>query len=510
MPTALWLALGTFVSEDAASLTAAWLVGRGDLDALAAVAAVAAGIWLGDMGLWLAGRLLSRSERCHRWCVRRAPLVGGRALALAVDEPLAILTSRFVPGTRLPLYVTAGALGTRPLQFAAWTAAAVLVWTPLVVLGPSRWFLAGLAALALMRVLQSTWGRRHGRPVRLRLERWMQPEFWPTAVLYAPLVPWLAWLSVRWGGPGTLVAANPGFEDGGFVGESKFAILSALPPRWTIPGMLLAPGTHPERLAAFDDVLRSRAWGYPLILKPDVGEKGVGVRRVASRDDASRYLAAEAGAVIVQPFHPGPHEAGIFYYRRPGARRGHVFSITDKRFPFVLGDGVSTVRQLLDAHPRYRLQAALFLARHDGERVLGEDERLTLVTAGNHCQGAVFLDGAHLITSALEARIDEIACAVPGFYIGRFDVRYADPAAFCAGEELAIVELNGVTAESTNIYDPSFGAMRACRTLARQWQLAFEIGAANRARGVPAPGLLHVAGLVLAFWRRRPSMPIAS
>jgi hypothetical protein len=89
-----------------------------------------------------------------------------------------------------------------------------------------------------------------------------------------------------------------------------------------------------------------------------------------------------------------------------------------------------------------------------------------------------------LITPALEERIDAIARAYHGFYIGRFDVRYSDVERFKAGEDLAIVELNGATAESTNIYDPDGSLVGAYRQLFKQWSLVFGIGAANRASGV--------------------------
>jgi hypothetical protein len=99
---------------------------------------------------------------------------------------------------------------------------------------------------------------------------------------------------------------------------------------------------------------------------------------------------------------------------------------------------------------------------------------------------------------------------VPGFFIGRFDVRYGSVDAFRRGADLTIVELNGVTSESTNIYDPGYGAWRAWRTLARQWQLVFEIGAANRTRGARPLGLVRLLRLTLAYWRSQPAMPIAS
>jgi membrane protein DedA with SNARE-associated domain len=505
-----WLAAATLLSEDAASVAAGWLVHEGAIGAWSAVGACAAGIWLGDLALCGAGRLLARSDRCRQWCVRRLPTASGRALTRAVDEPAAIVASRFLPGTRLPLYLAAGAMGTRPLVFAAWTLAAVLVWTPLVVLGTS-WFVAGgIVTLAALRLALTARGRRIWRRAAARVRRWTMPEFWPTPLVYAPLAPWILWQAIRNGGIGSLGAANPGFEDGGFVGESKFAILEALPREWTIPARLIRDDEPQARLRAFDAALEDLQVSFPVILKPDVGQKGVGVRRIATREEAAAYLAAERGPVIVQPYHPGPHEAGIFYYRRPGEPRGRIFSITDKRFPVVVGDGVSTLEALLRAHPRFRLQVPLFLKRHDGGRVLGDGERLMLVSSGNHCQGAIFLDGCRLITPALEARVDAIARSVPGFFVGRFDVRYASERGFMRGEDLAIVELNGVTSESTNIYDPSFGAWRAWQTLARQWQIVFEIGAANRARGAAPVGAGRLARLAIAFWRRRPVMPIAS
>jgi hypothetical protein len=507
---ALWILLATFVSEDAAALWSGWLVRTGELTPGVALVACGLGIYLGDAGLWLAGRALGRSERGHRWCVRRLPRVLGRALVIAVDEPAVLVASRFLPGTRLPLYLAAGALGTQPARFFGWTAVAVALWTPLVVLGTSELLVGGVAVVALVRGAQTRRGQRIWRQVSARLGRWTRPEFWPAWLVYAPLAPWLLWLAARHGGIGSLGAANPGFEDGGFVGESKSAILQALPAAWTAPSALLAPGDPIARLRAFDDAMREGAWAFPVILKPDVGQKGVGVRRIGSRDDAVAYLATEPGPVIVQRYHPGPFEAGIFYYRRPDEARGRIFSITDKRFPVLVGDGASTVEQLLWDHPRYRLQVPLFLQRHDGAGVLADGEQLPLVTAGNHCQGAVFLDGAQLITPALSARIDEIARHVPGFFIGRFDVRYGSVDAFRRGADLTIVELNGVTSESTNIYDPGYGAWRAWRTLARQWQLVFEIGAANRTRGARPLGLVRLLRLTLAYWRSQPAMPIAS
>src|SRR5262249_30048840 len=155
-----------------------------------------------------------------------------------------------------------------------------------------------------------------------------------------------------------------GMPDGGLVGESKFDILRRLPTDVTVPTAWIAAGTTEARVAALTDIVRSRGWSLPLVLKPDVGQRGTGVRLVRDWDAARVYLSPATVAVIAQPYHAGPFEAGVFYYRMPGERRGRILSITDKRFPVLVGDGQATIETLIWTHPRYRLQGDTFAARH--------------------------------------------------------------------------------------------------------------------------------------------------
>lgn len=500
------IAASTLLSEDAACVGAGLLVRTGQVSPVAAIAACAAGIYAGDAMLWCAGRFAPRIRFVRRHMHRL------RVASRHVDSPMVILASRFLPGTRLPLYLAAGAIGGRPGSFFLWTFVAVLLWTPIVVLSSASSLLAVAVGLGVVHALARVPWRRAFARGAARLDRWRRWEFWPSAVLYAPVAVHIARLAVRHGGLGTMTAANPGFPDGGFVGESKFAILSGLPDRWTIPAAFVAPGDPAERLERLQAQAERRGWVFPLILKPDAGQRGAGVRRVRDWTDAAEYLAAHPAAAIAQPFHPGPYEAGIFYYRYPGEARGRIFSITDKRFPEVIGDGESSLEDLIWSHRRCRLQAGVFLARHAASRtrVLRAGERFPLAVAGNHAQGTMFRDGAHLWTPALEARVDEVARSVPGFHIGRFDVRYSNAERFRAGEDFAVVELNGVTSESTNIYDPAFSLPDACRVLCRQWTLTFEIGAANRARGHLPSSVARLLRLSLDHLRAVPPLPLAS
>ena len=499
MTTLIGLAAATLISEDLTLLLAGVLIAQDAISPFAGVAACAIGIFVGDMLLFAAGRLLG--ARVVRWSRSTPPQHIG---------PL-ILGSRVVPGTRLPLYLAAGALHWPVRAFASWTAIAVVLWTPTVVLASANvipataayhWTTRAALVIALFVVWRwaVTLRSRHHWRSRLvaaisRVWRW---EFWPMWLFYAPVAAWLVWLVVKHRGVGVIAAANPGMPDGGIVGESKFDILQKLPAEWTLPSIRVEPGHVMRRAWHLSESLASKGWRFPVILKPDVGQRGSGVKLVRTLTEARAYLESESNTVVVQPYHRGPYEAGVFYYRFPGSARGRILSITDKHFPVVVGDGRSTIEDLIWAQPRLRMQARTFIARHGIrlKEVPSSGEHVRLAIAGNHCQGTLFRDGSHLITPALEDRIDSIARAYPGFFIGRFDIRYTDVERFTAGDDLAIVELNGATAESTNIYDPSGSLWAAYRQLFRQWSLVFAIGAANRDRGARILSLARLAQLV--------------
>jgi hypothetical protein len=257
--------------------------------------------------------------------------------------------------------------------------------------------------------------------------------------------------------------------------------------------------------------MRGAGWQFPLVMKPDVGQRGVDVKLVRDPDDVKDYLLRARGPVLIQPYHEGPFEAGVFYYRMPHWARGRILSITDKHFPYVVGDGQSTLEQLVWQHPRYRMQAKLFLHRHGrhASRTLEAGERFQLAITGNHAQGTLFRDGSHLLTSALAERIDAIARAYHGFCVGRFDIRYKTVEDFKAGRNLAIVELNGASAESTNIYDPGASLLDAYQQLFRQWSIVFGIGAANRAKGFQTSSSRRLIKLVRGHLLRKAAFDVA-
>lgn len=495
----------TFFSEDAATLGGATLSAAGQLATPMGLAACFLGIWLGDLGLYGMARYFGRPLLDRNWVRRRVS-----EDRLARSEAwwkkrglLVLLVARFVPGLRLPTYLIAGTLAVPFLSFAAVTALMGLVWVPLIfalvrIAGSETvaWYAAAkgtliIAAVAALVFAASVFllrGRLRARLQSPGMQRWLQWEFWPARLFYFPIGLHYAWLALKYRGINLPTIANPGMLTGGIVGESKDEILQDLfktSADFTARSALIASGTPTERMAQFQRLCGVHGFELPVVLKPNIAHRGSGFRLARTPEDARDYLAKVSGEVVLQEYAAGPCEIGIFYYRFPQEERGRIFAITEKIFPFVTGDGRSTVEELIRADSRAAIMAGTYLQRHHAirDKVLDAGQRLKLVEAGNHCQGCIFRDGMHLWTEALEARIDQISRQMPGFFIGRYDVRYADDGDIMRGEGFKILELNGAASEATSIYDNRNSIFRAYATLFRQWDLVFAIGAANRKLG---------------------------
>ena len=526
------LALATLLSEDLACVTAGVLAARGSVPFVPATIACYLGIVAGDQLLYLLGRTVGRAVvrlppvswfLTEQGLARASHWFDGHGLRV-------VLTSRFIPGSRFPTYVAAGVLRAGFFRFAGYLAIAGALWTPALV-GASYlaarsgrslvealpgaswpWALAGVLAMVFLVRLVTELATHRGRRLLLgRWRRWTRWEFWPMWLFYPPVAVYVLWLGLKHRSLTLFTAADPGIPSGGVVGESKAAILSALgdgDPRVATTRILPAGTPVAERAAAARRLMDEAGLTFPVIGKPDIGERGDGVALLRDSDALAHYVTAAGGDTLIQEYVAG-EEFGIFYWRMPDAERGRIFSITTKRLPVALGDGTRTLEQLILDDDRLVAQAPIFLRRFDGtlDRIPAAGAHIVLGDRGNHCQGALFLDGKVHITPALETAIDRLARRFPGFYVGRFDVRVPDVAALEEGRGLVVLELNGVTSEATHIYDPDLGLLAGWRTLFAQWRIIFAIAAENVRRGVRPTPLGELIQGLRAHWARAGSPP---
>jgi membrane protein DedA with SNARE-associated domain len=326
-PTALLLfvllALATLITEDLTCVWAGVLAAEGRIDFASATIACLVGIVIGDVLLFLAGRLFGRAllrraplnwflresevKRCSAWFQRRGML--------------AIFVSRFLPGTRLPTYFAAGLLDTNLIKFTLYFITAAVVWTPLLVgasmlLGREviesalmtqqsvllRIAITALVVFVVLRLLLRLSSFRRRRLLVGRWRRLTRWEFWPPWVFYPPVVLYVIYLGLKYRSPTLFTCANPAIEEGGFTGESKSKILQSLAKNsssFVGTSRLIAGSlSHRARVESAYAFMREHANGFPVVLKPDAGERGAGVAVIRSEAELSEYLNSHVNVII--------------------------------------------------------------------------------------------------------------------------------------------------------------------------------------------------------------------
>ena len=289
------------------------------------------------------------------------------------------------------------------------------------------------------------------------------------------------------------MSVNPGMPMSGLIGERKADNLEQLIGSRFLARFVVLKSTDTISLK-FESVnkfMQSLNLSYPVVMKPDFGQRGTNVEVIRSDQQAKLYLQSAQGDIIVQEYIGG-EEFGVFYYRHPVKKTGEIFSITEKTFPVLVGDGCKSLEQLIMENPRTHYMAHYLLDLHKDtlDLVLDDKELFKAVEIGSHCRGSVFLDGSQNITPELTDQIDKVSQQFKQFCFGRYDIRVTNAEDLRAGHSFKILEVNGVTSESTNIYDPANSVLTAYKILFKQWRLAFVIGKQNIDLGAKKVSLL--------------------
>jgi hypothetical protein len=313
-------------------------------------------------------------------------------------------------------------------------------------------------------------------PFFIRLFHW---EYWPFAVVYGPILPFYFWYALRARSFFFFSTSNPFIKNAGFLMESKFEIDKIVPLQYRPPSLYFAPSSD---LCIIQEQIKKQQFSYPLIIKPDIGGKGVGVKKVNTATQLSETIKKTPVPFIIQPYIAYPNEIGLFFVKIPGEDKGRITGIVRKEFLKVTGDGVSTILELLQKRGRTILQipALKKLLLNDIYRIIPAGVTEILVPYGNHARGSLFLDDSHLISPKLEASFNKICAAINGFYYGRMDIKYNTMQELEEGKNFSIIELNGAGSEPTHIYDPKHSIFFAWKEIIRHWKFLWKISVKNK------------------------------
>lgn len=162
-PLALAIILGTVFLEDPTTILVGVLAADGIIPVPLALFSLYTGIIVGDIGLYFLGRAASTSPRLARY-MDHDFIVPFRTW-LETRYVLTVFSARFIPGARLPTYVSSGFFRSPLSTFILVAIGATSIWTTLLFsasywfgsltaawMGPVRWGLAALFLLALFLI----------------------------------------------------------------------------------------------------------------------------------------------------------------------------------------------------------------------------------------------------------------------------------------------------------------------------------------------------------------------
>jgi hypothetical protein len=236
--------------------------------------------------------------------------------------------------------------------------------------------------------------------------------------------------------------------------------------------------------------IKSEDIDYPFVVKPEEGERGKGVFLIRDKIDLNYLNPGKPYPIIVQEFIGFSEEYGVFVQKLPG-KDLQVTSLSGKVFLNVTGDGKSNLKELIHGIDRGKHRTEFFLEYHRKglQKVLDQGEKLLIEPIGNHNRGTIFTDlNAKLEDQIFRDKINkvfqDITKPVDGFYYGRLDVKAENLESLLSGENLKVLEINGVNSEPTHIYDPSSKWIPSLVYILSNMTNVYKIARANNRAGV--------------------------
>src|SRR5215471_9376822 len=120
-----------------------------------------------------------------------------------------------------------------------------------------------------------------------KIPKWLKWEFWPFWIFYMPVYALVAVHAVLSRTLAYFTLANPGMKLGGFAGYSKYDIMRQLQLQYLPKSFLL--NENPSTGDVLNS-LKQHGISFPIILKPDEGERGWKVEKIQNESSVEDYL----------------------------------------------------------------------------------------------------------------------------------------------------------------------------------------------------------------------------
>jgi hypothetical protein len=234
--------------------------------------------------------------------------------------------------------------------------------------------------------------------------------------------------------------------------ENKSDIYDLLPRKF-VPKTIKVVG---KDLVCLTD-LEIEGLSFPLIVKPNIGFKGYKVVKVYNMDELQTYIndCDKNREWLIQEFLNFDCEYSLLFHRVPGTDKCGISSLVEKIYPFVTGDGKSSLSDLIENYENPFMDREVVRRRWQSQykSVPKIGVKIILDEIGNYARGSKFYNIGDKIDQELIAATKNYFQEVDGLDFFRMDFKADSLNAYKKGR-FKILEVNGAKSEPIHIYDP--------------------------------------------------------
>lgn len=306
---------------------------------------------------------------------------------------------------------------------------------------------------------------------------------WHYHIKYLPILPVWIWYCIKSRSLWFFSNVNPGLTLGGMDGETKEEMYMQLPANLYPKTIFVNPG---EDINSIQQKINDKQIFLPFVVKPNEGMSALMFRVIKNFDDFKKYHSSMDERYLIQEFLDYPMEVSVFYYRMPNEKSGTVSGFLSKEWPFVTGDGNSSLKTLIYNKFKNTNYLNHYLEKFSSSRniILQQNEVFKLSDACNRGQGGQLICLKDEIDDKLLSVFDSISYYNGNFLYGRYDIKCNSVQELKEGKNFKILEFNGSGSGTQHIYARKYSLSSALNIILNHWKALYTISKLNNERGL--------------------------
>jgi D-alanine-D-alanine ligase-like ATP-grasp enzyme len=222
-----------------------------------------------------------------------------------------------------------------------------------------------------------------------------------------------------------------------------------------------------------------------LIVKPNVGLKGFKVFKIGNEGELEAFFEdndVKKREWLLQEYLNHDKEFSVLFYRYPKEQKYGVSSFIEKTYPAVTGDGMKSLKTLIDQYNNpFLIKKDVYKRLSDElETIPKKGDTIILDFIGNYGRGAKFHSKMEYVSEEMCSMLSTLFQKADGLNFFRIDLKSNSIDDFLKGK-FKVLEINGMKSEPLHIYDAESTFFDNSKIIKEHWSIIENITREQRA-----------------------------